>query len=98
MTTPERIAQEHILDWETLLEVRYPACSRAAGRPVRTTLSILDLGGVTLSRFNATRAVVQSLLQARGRAGGAVHPPAVSWELCAPQCFARPQPQRPSVR
>lgn len=56
---------EHLLDWEVLLAERFPACSRAAGRPIRSTLSIMDLGGVTLSRFNTARGVVMTLMQAR---------------------------------
>jgi len=38
VTTAERIAEEHLYEWELLLQERFPACSRAAGRPIRQTM------------------------------------------------------------
>jgi hypothetical protein len=61
VTTAERIAEEHLYEWELLLNERFPACSRAAGRPVRQTMTIVDLAGLSLGRFNTARPVVLAL-------------------------------------
>ncbi len=61
VTTAERIAEEHLHEWELLLQERFPACSRAAGRPVRQTMTIVDLAGLSLARFNTARPVVLAL-------------------------------------
>jgi hypothetical protein len=61
VTTPERIAEEHLYEWELLLRERFPACSRAAGRPVRQTMTVVDLAGLSLARFNTARPVVLAL-------------------------------------
>jgi hypothetical protein len=61
VTTPERIAEEHLFEWEVLLRDRFPACSRAAGRPVRQTMTVVDLAGLSLARFNTARPVVTAL-------------------------------------
>ena len=61
VTTPERIAEEHLYEWEVLLRDRFPACSRAAGRPIRQTMTVVDLAGLSLARFNTARPVVMAL-------------------------------------
>ena len=61
VTTAERIAEEHLYEWELLLRERFPACSRAAGRPVRHTMTVVDLAGLSLARFNTARPVVVAL-------------------------------------
>ncbi len=61
VTTPERIAEEHLYEWELLLRERFPACSRAAGRCVRQTMTVVDLAGLSLARFNTARPVVLAL-------------------------------------
>jgi len=61
VTTAERIAEEHLYEWEVLLNERFPACSRAVGRPVRHTMTIVDLAGLSLGRFNTARPVVTAL-------------------------------------
>jgi len=50
-TTQERQLQRLVLEYEKFLTDRLPACSKAAGHPVETSCTILDLGGVSLSNF-----------------------------------------------
>ncbi|KAJ7902325.1 CRAL-TRIO domain-containing protein [Mycena leptocephala] len=50
-TTQERLLQNLVVEYEVFLTSRLPACSAAVGHPVETSLSILDLGGVSLSTF-----------------------------------------------
>jgi len=50
-TTQERLIQHLVVEYETFLNSRLAACSDAVGHPVETSLSILDLGGVSLSSF-----------------------------------------------
>ena len=38
-------------EYERCLSDRFPACSRAAGHPVETSCTILDLAGVSLTNF-----------------------------------------------
>jgi len=50
-TTQERLLQQLVVEYESFLTSRLPACSAAVGHPVETSLTILDLGGVSLSNF-----------------------------------------------
>ncbi|KAJ7242753.1 CRAL-TRIO domain-containing protein [Mycena haematopus] len=50
-TTQERLLQHLVVEYEAFLTSRLAACSTAIGHPVETSLSILDLGGVSLSSF-----------------------------------------------
>ncbi|KAF7295509.1 cobW domain-containing protein [Mycena indigotica] len=50
-TTQERLLQHLVVEYESFLTTRLPACSAAVGHPVETSLTILDLGGVSLSNF-----------------------------------------------
>ncbi|KAF7327598.1 cobW domain-containing protein [Mycena kentingensis (nom. inval.)] len=50
-TTQERLLQNLVVEYESFLNSRLPACSAAIGHPVETSLTILDLGGVSLSNF-----------------------------------------------
>ncbi|KAH9483135.1 Sec14 cytosolic factor [Psilocybe cubensis] len=50
-TTQERQLQRLVFEYEKFLTERLPACSKAAGHPVETSCTILDLGGVSLSNF-----------------------------------------------
>jgi len=50
-TTQERLIQQLVVEYESFLTSRLPACSAAVGHPVETSLTILDLGGVSLSNF-----------------------------------------------
>ncbi|OAX41098.1 hypothetical protein K503DRAFT_767964 [Rhizopogon vinicolor AM-OR11-026] len=51
ITTKERLLQRLIVEYEKFLTERLPACSTAAGHPVETICTILDLKGVSLSAF-----------------------------------------------
>ncbi|KAJ7123164.1 CRAL-TRIO domain-containing protein [Mycena epipterygia] len=50
-TTQERQIKRLILEYEKFLTERLPACSAAAGHPVETSCTILDLHNVSLSNF-----------------------------------------------
>lgn len=51
VTTQERQLQNLVLEYERFLYERLPACSAAAGKPVETSCTILDLKGVGLTSF-----------------------------------------------
>ncbi|CAE6386060.1 unnamed protein product [Rhizoctonia solani] len=51
VTTEERQLQNLVLEYERFLHERLPACSAAAGAPVETSCTILDLKGVGISSF-----------------------------------------------
>jgi len=50
-TTMERQLQRLVFEYEKFLTERLPACSKAAGHPVETSCTILDLHNVSLSNF-----------------------------------------------
>ncbi|KAJ7663012.1 CRAL-TRIO domain-containing protein [Mycena rosella] len=50
-TTQERQIKRLVLEYEKFLTDRLPACSAAAGHPVETSCTILDLQNVSLSNF-----------------------------------------------
>ncbi|KAJ7638219.1 CRAL-TRIO domain-containing protein [Roridomyces roridus] len=50
-TTQERLLQRLVVEYEAFLNTRIAACSAAAGHPIEKSLTILDLGGVSLSNF-----------------------------------------------
>ncbi|KAJ7745428.1 CRAL-TRIO domain-containing protein [Mycena maculata] len=50
-TSQERLIQRLVVEYESFLTMRLAACSAATGHPVETSLTILDLGGVSLSNF-----------------------------------------------
>ncbi|KAJ6579542.1 CRAL-TRIO domain-containing protein [Mycena vulgaris] len=50
-TTQERQIKRLVLEYEKFLTERLPACSAAAGHPVETSCTILDLHNVSLSNF-----------------------------------------------
>ncbi|KAF8173762.1 CRAL-TRIO domain-containing protein [Mycena galopus ATCC 62051] len=50
-TTQDRLIKQLVVEYESFLTSRLPACSAAIGHPVETSLTILDLGGVSLSNF-----------------------------------------------
>jgi len=50
-TSQERLLQRLVVEYEAFLTTRLSACSAAAGHPIETSLTILDLGGVSLSNF-----------------------------------------------
>ncbi|QRW15846.1 ribosomal RNA small subunit methyltransferase mra1 [Rhizoctonia solani] len=51
VTTEERQLQNLVLEYERFLHERLPACSAAAGAPVETSCTILDLKGVGIGSF-----------------------------------------------
>nr|GAT43210.1 predicted protein [Mycena chlorophos] len=50
-TTQDRLLQHLVVEYESFLTTRLPACAAAMGHPVEMSLTILDLGGVSLSNF-----------------------------------------------
>jgi len=50
-TTMERQLQRLVFEYEKFLTDRLPACSKAAGHPVETSCTILDLHNVSLTNF-----------------------------------------------
>jgi len=50
-TTQERLLQRLVFEYEKFITDRLPACSAAAGHPVETSCTILDLYNVSLSNF-----------------------------------------------
>ncbi|KAJ6522788.1 CRAL-TRIO domain-containing protein [Mycena vulgaris] len=50
-TSQERLLQRLVVEYESFLTTRLTACAAATGHPVETSLTILDLGGVSLSNF-----------------------------------------------
>ncbi|KAJ7835460.1 Sec14-like protein, partial [Mycena olivaceomarginata] len=50
-TSLDRLLSHLVVEYESFLSTRLPSCSSAIGRPVDTSLTILDLGGVSLSNF-----------------------------------------------
>ncbi|KAF9050959.1 hypothetical protein BDZ89DRAFT_1056865 [Hymenopellis radicata] len=49
--TPERHLKAWVLEYEKLLGIRFPACSKAVGHPIETSCSVLDLYNVSLGQF-----------------------------------------------
>lgn len=52
ITTLDRLLLYHIKEWEILIDWKFPACSKAAGRPISQSLTILDLKGVTMKHLS----------------------------------------------
>ncbi|XP_002984078.2 phosphatidylinositol/phosphatidylcholine transfer protein SFH1 [Selaginella moellendorffii] len=52
ITTMDRMMMEHIQEWEILIEWKFPACSRKAGKTISQSLAILDLKGVTMKHMS----------------------------------------------
>lgn len=48
LTTRERLETHFIYEYERLLRVRLPACSRAAGHTIETSCTILDLNNCSV--------------------------------------------------
>jgi len=51
VTTQERQLKRLVLEYEKFIRDRLPACSAAAGHPVETSCTILDLHNVSLTNF-----------------------------------------------
>ncbi|KAH9301993.1 hypothetical protein KI387_013576 [Taxus chinensis] len=52
ITTFDRMLLYHIKEWEILIDWKFPACSKKAGRTINQSLTILDLKGVTLKHMS----------------------------------------------
>ncbi|KAJ7075162.1 CRAL-TRIO domain-containing protein [Mycena belliarum] len=50
-TSQDRLLKRLVVEYESFLTSRLAACAAAEGHPVETSLTILDLGGVSLSNF-----------------------------------------------
>ena len=61
ITTPERLLQRLVWEYEKFLSERLPACSHAIGHPVETSCTILDLQGVGLKQFWSVKNHVQEM-------------------------------------
>lgn len=48
ITTMDRMLLYHIKEWEILIDWKFPACSKKAGRTIMQSLTILDLKGVVM--------------------------------------------------
>ncbi|KAI0069285.1 hypothetical protein BV25DRAFT_121111 [Artomyces pyxidatus] len=59
-TTPERQLQRLVYEYERSLRTRLPASGRAAGHPVETFCTILDLYNVSLTNFYRVKDYVMS--------------------------------------
>jgi len=59
VTSPERLLQRLVWEYEKFITDRLPACSRAIGHPVETSCTILDLEGVGLKQFWDVKNYVQ---------------------------------------
>ncbi|KAJ7187647.1 hypothetical protein O6H91_22G061100 [Diphasiastrum complanatum] len=52
ITTMERMLLYHVKEWEILVDWKFPACSKKAGKNVSQSLAILDLKGVTMKHMS----------------------------------------------
>jgi len=59
ITSQERQIQQLVYEYEVFERERLPACSKAAGHPVETSCTILDLKGVGLGKFWDVKSYVQ---------------------------------------
>ena len=52
ITTEERLVKHYIQSYETLLKLRFPACSAVAGQRIEQGLTILDMTGGTMKMLS----------------------------------------------
>eukprot|EP00246_Nothoceros_aenigmaticus_P002365 TRINITY_DN13217_c0_g1_i1.p1 TRINITY_DN13217_c0_g1~~TRINITY_DN13217_c0_g1_i1.p1 ORF type:complete len:289 (+),score=58.45 TRINITY_DN13217_c0_g1_i1:81-947(+) len=52
VTTIDRMLLYHVKEWEVLIDWKFPACTRAAGKMIAQSLTILDLKGVTMKHMS----------------------------------------------
>ncbi|KAF7984377.1 hypothetical protein HWV62_10933 [Athelia sp. TMB] len=55
VTNEDRLLKRLVYEYEKFITDRLPACSKAAGHPVETSCTILDLQGVSLSNFYSVK-------------------------------------------
>jgi hypothetical protein len=51
ITSSERMMKYYIKEYERLMKYRFPACSRAAGKIIEQSLTIIDVDGVGIGLF-----------------------------------------------
>ncbi|GAQ83019.1 hypothetical protein KFL_001330015 [Klebsormidium nitens] len=62
VTTLERMLLYHVQEWEVLIDTKFPACSKKAKTSINSSLTVLDLKGVSLKHMTKTvRAFIQKL-------------------------------------
>ncbi|KAJ3222959.1 cytosolic factor, phosphatidylinositol/phosphatidylcholine transfer protein [Clydaea vesicula] len=61
VTTVERMIQNHVLEYEKLVNYRLPACSKKVGRYLEQSTTILDLKGVSISSFSSVYNIVKQI-------------------------------------
>jgi len=60
VTTEERMMKDYVKEYERLLKYRFPACSKAAGKLIEQSLTILDMKGeATKFMFGKTKEIVK---------------------------------------
>ena len=66
LSTEERMVKHFIYSYETLIKLRFPSCSAAAGRRIEQGFSILDLTGFSMKMMNKK---VYGLIQLASKIG-----------------------------
>ncbi|KAH7299879.1 hypothetical protein KP509_24G034600 [Ceratopteris richardii] len=62
ITTMDRMLTYHIKEWEILINWKFPACSKKAGRQIMQSLTILDVKGVAMKAMNKqVRSFIQKI-------------------------------------
>lgn len=62
ITTKERLETCFIYDYERLTRVRFPACSKKAGRNIETSFSILDLKDCSVMQAYKIKDILQLII------------------------------------
>jgi CRAL/TRIO domain len=71
LTTEERLIKHYIQSYETLMRLRFPACSAIAGQRVEQGLNILDLNGGSMKILSKK---VYALIQLATKVGSDYYP------------------------
>lgn len=61
ITTAERMLQNLVNEYENLADLRLPACSRKAGKLLETCFSIMDLGGMSITKVSSVYGYVKQV-------------------------------------
>lgn len=59
VTTPERVLQSLVVEYERFQRERLPVCSEIQGQLIETSCTIMDLKGVGVSQFWKVKGYVQ---------------------------------------
>lgn len=71
LTTEERLIKHYIQSYETLMRLRFPACSAIAGQRIEQGLNILDLTGGSMKILSKK---VYALIQLASKVGSDYYP------------------------